>query len=352
MIKRRILQSIVALQAIAGSATAQTLSVASVEATTGGQAKLVVNGSGMTDVTALQFNLALPQGVTLNESAITKGEAVSGHTLSVQTKDGGNRLIVLYHTDLGLVGNGTLLRLPITAGQQTGSFSGSLYTIRTANTEAESHPCSTVGFSIKVKAPAPTAQTLTANAAEGNYWTTFYCGEAGYRIDDNENACAYTATYGVANEVGTLTLHKLGKVVPADNAVVIVGEDNAVSMTKDDTSSATYNVDNDLRGVDDATAVSTLGTGTFYVLGNQNSHFGFHQYTGTTMAAGKAYLLVSGASAPARGFSIVFDEADGIREVKGGKDADAWHNLDGRRINGSPSAKGIYIHEGRKEVLK
>ena len=352
MMKRRILQTIVLLLAIAGGATAQTLSVVSVEATTGGQAELVVSASGMTDVTALQFNLALPQDVTLNERAITKGEAVSGHTLSVQTMDSGDRLIVLYHTDLGLVSNGILLRLPITVGQQAGNFNGSLYTVRTANTEAESHVCSAVGFSIKVKAPAPAAQTLTANAAEGNYWTTFYCGEAGYRIDDNENACAYTATYGVANEVGTLTLHKLGKVVPADNAVVIVGEDNAVSMTKDDTSSATYNVDNDLRGVDEATAVSTLGTGTFYVLGNQNSHFGFHQYTGTTMAAGKAYLLVSGASAPARGFSIVFDGTDGIREVKGGKDADAWHNLDGRRINGSPSAKDIYIHEGRKEVLK
>ena len=353
MMIRRILQTIVALLAIAGGTTAQTLSVASVEATTGGQAELVVSGSGMTDVTALQFNLALPQGVTLNESAITKGEAASGHTLSVETIDNGDHLIVLYRMDLGLVKNeGTLLRLPIIVGQQAGNFNGSLYTVRTANTEAESHVCSAVGFSIKVKAPAPAAQTLTANAAEGNYWTTFYCGEAGYRIDDNENACAYTATYGVANEVGTLTLHKLGKVVPADNAVVIVGEDNAVSMTKDDTSSATYNVDNDLRGVDEATAVSTLGTGTFYVLGNQNSHFGFHQYTGTTMAAGKAYLQVSGASAPVRGFSMVFDGTDGIMEVKGGKDADVWHNLDGRRINGSPSAKGIYIHEGRKEVLK
>ena len=349
-----MIQTIVALLSIASGATAQTLSVASVEATTGGQAELVVSGNDMDmyGVTALQFNLALPQGVTLNESAIAKGNAASGHTLSVQTMANGDRLIVLYQTDLGLIFNGTLMRLPITVGQETGSFSGSLYTIRTANTEAESHACSAVGFSIKVKAPAPTAQTLTANAAEGNYWTTFYCGEAGYRIDDNENACAYTATYGVANEVGTLTLHKLGKVVPADNAVVIVGEDNAVSMTKDDTSSATYNADNDLRGVDEATAVSTLGTGTFYVLGNQNSHFGFHQYTGTTMAAGKAYLLVSGTSAPARSFSIVFEGTDGIREVKGGKDADIWHNLDGRRFNGSPSAKGVYIHEGRKEVLK
>ena len=349
-----MIQTIVALLSIASGATAQTLSVASVEATTGGQAELVVSGNDMDmyGVTALQFNLALPQGVTLNESAIAKGNAASGHTLSVQTMANGDRLIVLYHTDLGQIGDGILLRLPITVGQETGSFSGNLNTVRTANTEAESHACSAVGFSIKVKAPAPTAQTLTANAAEGNYWTTFYCGEAGYRIDDNENACAYTATYGVANEVGTLTLHKLGKVVPADNAVVIVGEDNAVSMTKDDTSSATYNVDNDLRGVDEATAVSTLGTGTFYVLGNQNSHFGFHQYTGTTMAAGKAYLLVSGTSAPARSFSIVFEGTDGIREVKGGKDADIWHNLDGRRFNGSPSAKGVYIHEGRKEVLK
>ena len=92
--KRRILQTIVALLAIVGGATAQTLSVASVEATTGGQAELVVSGNDMDmyGVTALQFNLALPQGVTLNESAIAKGNAASGHTLSVQTMANGDRL--------------------------------------------------------------------------------------------------------------------------------------------------------------------------------------------------------------------------------------------------------------------
>jgi hypothetical protein len=151
MMKRRILQTIVALLAIAGGATAQTLSVASVEATKGGKAELVVRASGMTGVTALQFNLALPQGITLNESAITKGEAVSGHTLSVQTMDNGDRLVVLYHTDLGLVSNGTLLRLPITVGQQTGSFSGSLYTVRTASIDLVSHKCNDTAFTVKVK---------------------------------------------------------------------------------------------------------------------------------------------------------------------------------------------------------
>ena len=149
--KRRILQTIVALLAIAGGATAQTLSVASVEATKGGQAELVVRASSMTGVTALQFNLALPQGITLNESAITKGEAVSSHTLSVQTMESGDRLVVLYHTDLELAGNGTLLRLPITVGQQTGSFSGSLYTIRTASTDLVSHKCNDAAFTVKVK---------------------------------------------------------------------------------------------------------------------------------------------------------------------------------------------------------
>ena len=81
MIKQRLLQTIVALVAIAGSATAQTLSVTSIEANVGEQTELVVSASGMNNVTALQFNLALPEEITLNESAITKGEMLS-HALS------------------------------------------------------------------------------------------------------------------------------------------------------------------------------------------------------------------------------------------------------------------------------
>lgn len=134
------------------SATAQTFSVASIDAKKGEQAELVVNASGISGVTALQFNLTLPQGITLNESAITKGSAASGHTLSVQTMNNGDRLIVLYHMYLGLFTNGTLLRLPITIGQQTGSFSGSLSNIRTATTDAVSYNCANATFNITVTA--------------------------------------------------------------------------------------------------------------------------------------------------------------------------------------------------------
>ena len=103
MMKQRILQTIVALLAIVSSATAQTLSVASIEAKTGELAELVVSTSGMSGVTALQFNLALPQGVTLNENAITKGSAVSSHELKVETLANGDRLFVLFLKFNGLL---------------------------------------------------------------------------------------------------------------------------------------------------------------------------------------------------------------------------------------------------------
>ena len=30
----------------------------------------------------------------------------------------------------------------------------------------------------------------------------------------------------------------------------------------------------------------------------------------------------------------------------------AWYTLDGRKLNGKPTAKGVYIHEGKKRVIK
>ena len=32
--------------------------------------------------------------------------------------------------------------------------------------------------------------------------------------------------------------------------------------------------------------------------------------------------------------------------------ADVWYTLDGRKLNGKPTAKGIYVNGGRKVVIK
>ena len=203
--------------------------------------------------------------------------------------------------------------------------------------------------------------TLTANQApDENYWTTFYCGDAGYTIDAQENACAYTATYSD----GQLTLHNQGKEIPAGTAVIIVADNNTVSMTK--ASLDDFSGTNDLRGVDVETSTadiqSTLGDGTFYVLGMTTvageQHFGFHKYTGATMAARKAFVLINGSNAAlARSLTMVFDDATGIISIDNGKltidnEAGAWYTLDGRRLQGKPAKSGIYVNNGRKVAIK
>lgn len=193
--------------------------------------------------------------------------------------------------------------------------------------------------------------SLNASLIDGLYWTTFYCGDAGYRIADDENACAYTATFGD----DMITLHKLGKMIPKDKAVIIVGEDNSISMTRDDVSAAEYSVKNDLHGVDVPTARTTLtsdDTKTLYMLSNKNSHFGFHQYGGTNVPARKAYFTVS-SSANASLFNIVFDDdASAIKSVNGEEFTvnGSVYDLQGRKVE-NPK-KGLYIVNGKKVVIK
>ena len=153
--KQKILNMLVALTAMVGSASAQTLSIASIKAEAGAQEELVVTGASLSGQTALQFNLSLPAGITLNEAAITKGAAASGHELSVSTLSSGDRLFVLYGMNLDTFKDGELLRIPITIGDNAKSGEGSLTTIRFATTEAVSNAGTDTKFNVTVQEPAP-----------------------------------------------------------------------------------------------------------------------------------------------------------------------------------------------------
>lgn len=72
----------------------------------------------------------------------------------------------------------------------------------------------------------------------------------------------------------------------------------------------------------------------------------------------RAYFHVDLATANlARAFVLNFgdDEATGIENVQSSKlnvQSSAWYDLSGRRLNGKPTAKGLYIHGGRKVIVK
>lgn len=79
--------------------------------------------------------------------------------------------------------------------------------------------------------------------------------------------------------------------------------------------------------------------------------------TGRTFSANKAYLQIptSVLNPSANAVGIIFDdETDGIESVVQGMEDDNadWFTLDGRKLNGRPNAKGIYVVNGRKVVIK
>ena len=178
------------------------------------------------------------------------------------------------------------------------------------------------------------------------YWATHYNTTTGYKIT-NDKAGAYTATF----ENNTLTLHKLGKVIPAATAVILVGEDAEINMAVENASAVEYTVSNDLKGVEVSTPLTSLGEGDFFVMGKQEDSFGFFKYNGTNMPAHKAYLQAEGTS-NARGINIVFDNnATALTQVESEKrKVEGYYDLQGRKV--TQPTKGLYIVNGKKIVIK
>jgi hypothetical protein len=54
-----------------------------------------------------------------------------------------------------------------------------------------------------------------------------------------------------------------------------------------------------------------------------------------------------------KAFHLNFGEETGIREMEDGrgKMEDAWFSLDGRKLSGKPTQKGIFINNGKKVVI-
>ena len=81
-----------------------------------------------------------------------------------------------------------------------------------------------------------------------------------------------------------------------------------------------------------------------------------------TIGAQRAYFKIGDGAALARqltAFRINFgdDEATRIISIENGKlkienDADAWYTIDGRKLSGKPTQRGIYVNNGKKVAIK
>ena len=75
-----------------------------------------------------------------------------------------------------------------------------------------------------------------------------------------------------------------------------------------------------------------------------------------SVGAFRGYFHI-GSNATVRAFNLNFGDSDttGIlstTNLTNFTNSDAWYDLSGRKLNGKPTRKGLYIHNGIKVVIK
>lgn len=149
---------------------------------------------------------------------------------------------------------------------------------------------------------------------------------------------AYSAKYN-----GTYLVLTPVTEIPAGAGVIIEASADTYTVPVIESASA---LDNDLQVSDG----NVEGDGTIYVLAKKNDKVGFYKLeNGEKVPAGKAYLTITGSSAPD---FLGFDGGTtSINElnVKGQADG-AYYNLAGQRV--AQPTKGLYIVNGKKYIVK
>lgn len=176
---------------------------------------------------------------------------------------------------------------------------------------------------------------LTISSAE---WTTFVTPSAVQFPDDVTAYIITEITDG--NAVGEQITE-----APAGTPVIVNGAEGIHKLPYIGKSNAIEN--NELLASDG----NVTGDGTIYVLAVEGGQPGFAPLAnGKTLSDGKAYLKVENASGAKINF--VIDDATDIRSIENTIDfCDGdWYNLQGVKVT-NPQ-RGIYIHNGKKVVIK
>jgi hypothetical protein len=202
---------------------------------------------------------------------------------------------------------------------------------------------------------APSTIEVAARKAQVAYWATFYSGIANYQAPGG------TRVYKVNFDGSTITTTEIeDRIVTKGQGVVLktLSTDNVATvnivMTKTDIESSDDYSGNSLKG----TGVAITNPGNAYVLNYKPSAgVGFYRLSSTgTVPANRAYLTsgatVAAAAAAAREF-FAFDAAiTGIENVNAQDSEDdvKTFDLQGRRV--ATPAKGVYIVNGKKVIMK
>jgi len=195
-------------------------------------------------------------------------------------------------------------------------------------------------------------------------WATLYIG---FPTQLPEGFSAY-----ILSEIDsvnyTLTMKNIGRVIPASTPVAIKGTQGLYPLCRYTGSIpdiAKYNnrLIGSFIGQDDKWGVpvnqETSEVGSILTLGrNAAGTVGFYKFNGEWIPPYRAYMthniVKEGAFQAAPAFRIIFDETTSVREVINNRvpTENVYYTLDGRKLQGKPTKRGLYIFNGKKIVVR
>ena len=209
----------------------------------------------------------------------------------------------------------------------------------------------------KVEVEAPSAKTFDLTIGDAG-WATLYLD---FAVDIPEGL---TEVFYISSIEDDAAKGKtVADVIPAETGVLIKGGKGTYHLTES-SSAAAKPTDNLLTGtlVDIADAsrdamTSSAYRNSLYTLGRTNSgKVQLALFTGKKIEKNKAFLIWegNGTVGEAKEFSIVMDNGTtAIKAVNDGEtNHDDWYSLQGVRLSGRPTQKGVYIHQGKRIFVK
>ena len=192
----------------------------------------------------------------------------------------------------------------------------------------------------------PTLDVTTNEGATGQYWATFFSNASNYQAPEGTQVFKVNLT-GTAITMTEIT----DRIVKSGQGVVLKKTaSGSITMTPTSSNGSGNWTGNSLTG----TMTSITNPGNAYVLNYKAATgAGFYKLSASgTIGANKAYLTYSGGGSSAPSFFGFDGNTTSINEVRGKMEdvSGEYYDLQGRRV--SQPAKGLYIVNGKKVVIK
>lgn len=194
---------------------------------------------------------------------------------------------------------------------------------------------------INVAAPS-TGETVNVTIPSSGWGT--YCCQWPLDLTEGSLPDGFKA-YAVSSSSSTnVTLTEISQKLIGGTGIIINGTPGTAYTLKIADNGTAYSGTNLLTGTLSPTYIEK---GQYFLKNGQ-----FVYSSAGTLPANKAYLKSANAPEAAENLGFVVEDATGIAVVRNAviEEDDKWYDLSGRAV--SPTSKGIYIHNGKKYVIK